>query len=67
MSALGDYSEDEIEEGEKYLRSPMTGQWYRVTRWVDKGDGKFVAISKDEVDESEVPDSHLEENSGGDA
>ena len=42
---------DEIEEDEKILESPMTGNVYRVTKWVDKGDGKFVAIEKELVDD----------------
>jgi len=47
---------DEVETGERYAKSPMTGTWYRVTKWVDHGDGKIQARAKTEVAKSEVPD-----------
>ena len=41
----------DVETGEKYLESPLTGNTYRVTKWVDKGEGKFIAIEKELVDD----------------
>jgi len=39
----------------------MTGTYYRVTAWVDHGDGKIQAREKHEVDKDEVPQVWLEE------
>lgn len=44
-----------VKRGEMYAPSYQTGIWYRVTRWVDHGAGKYTAISKKEVDETCVP------------
>ena len=41
----------DVETGEKYLESPLTGNTYRVTKWVDQGEGKFIAIEKELVDD----------------
>jgi len=41
----------DVETGEKYLESPLTGNKYRVTKWVDQGDGKFIAIEKELVND----------------
>ena len=42
---------------EVYAKSPLTGQWYRVTEWHEAGPGgKIVSNSKEEVDREEVPD-----------
>lgn len=41
------HSPDDIETGEKILESPLTGNKYCVTKWVDKGDGQFIAIEKE--------------------
>jgi len=38
-----------------YAKSPVTGNWYRVTEWDSRGDGKIVSESKEKVDKSEVP------------
>lgn len=48
--ALG-WPEEDVESGEKHLRSPLTGKLYRVTKWIDKGDGEYIAIQKEEVDD----------------
>jgi len=45
------HSPSDIETGEKILESPLTGNTYRVTKWVDQGDGKFVAIEKELIDD----------------
>jgi len=44
-----------VHEGERYAKSPITGEWYRVTKWEDRGDGQIRALEKEPVDESEVP------------
>lgn len=44
-----------VDDTARYGKSPVTGQWYRVTEWEDVGDGKMVAKSKEPVDEDEVP------------
>lgn len=44
-----------VMRGERYAQSPLTGNWYRLTRWEDRGDGKFVAIAKQQCDETAVP------------
>lgn len=53
-------SEQEVRTGERYAKSPMTGNYYRVTKWVDKGDGKIQARQKFEVDRKDVPNEWLE-------
>lgn len=45
---------DDIKTGERIMRSPIDGTWYRVTKWRDKGDGKVQAIAKEELDEDEI-------------
>lgn len=53
---------NEIETGERYCRSPMTGHWYRVTRWVDLGEGRIKAINKELMPEDwEPPEGFAEE------
>lgn len=42
---------NETKTGERYMTSPLTGTTYRVTKWVDTGDGKAVALEKEEIDE----------------
>jgi hypothetical protein len=51
---------DDVEQGERYAKSPLTGNFYRVTAWVDRGDGKITAVTKEEVERTEVPDEWLE-------
>lgn len=43
-----------------YAKSPLTGHFYRVERWEDKGDGKIQAKEKTKVDREEVPDDWLQ-------
>jgi hypothetical protein len=50
--------DDTVESGERYAHSPVTDQWYRVTRWIDRGDGEILALDKEAVDE---PPHHDEE------
>jgi hypothetical protein len=44
------YPEELIEEGERIMESPITGEKYRVTKWVDKGEDKCIAIEKELLD-----------------
>jgi len=53
--SVSDRQQDSISHGERYARSDLTGNWYRVTAWEELGDGKIVAHEKEEVEESEVP------------
>ncbi len=39
-----------VETGEKIMQSPMTDTLYRVTRWVEKGDDRVVAIDKEPLE-----------------
>ncbi len=47
------HSPEDIETGEKILESPLTGNTYRVTKWVDQGDGKFISIEKELVEDEQ--------------
>lgn len=42
---------DEIETGERIMHSELTDTTYRVTKWVDKGDGNGVALEKEPIDD----------------
>lgn len=53
-------TEAEVESGEIYARSPLTGAYYRVEEWVRYDDGRIQSREKTEVDRSEVPDEWLE-------
>jgi len=46
------YHPDLVETGERIMESPVTDTTYRVTKWVDKGDGRVVALEKEAIDES---------------
>ncbi|NUB91180.1 hypothetical protein HT576_09120 [Haloterrigena sp. SYSU A121-1] len=48
-----------LSEDVRYGKSPLTGNWYRVTEWeeVDGHPERIIADEKVEVDESEVPES----------
>jgi len=52
---------DDTETGIRYAKSPTTGNYYRVTEWVDHGDGKITAREKHEVDRDEVPQVWLDQ------
>lgn len=47
----------DIEEGERYAKSPLTGNWYCVTKWEmqNEDDGQIVAHEKTPVAEEDVP------------
>lgn len=47
------YPEEEIETGERIACSELTGRRYRVTKWVDLGDGKIVSLHKELIDDGE--------------
>ena len=42
-----------IETGERLMDNPATDMTYRVTRWIDAGDGNVIALSKQEVEDGE--------------
>jgi len=47
-----------VHTGERYAKSPMTGTYYRVTKWEQREgaeDGHIVALEKEEVDRAKVP------------
>lgn len=50
LRAHGHYVKD-IEYGERIIESPLTDAKYRVTRWVEKGDGKIDALKKEKIDD----------------
>lgn len=43
-----------IETGERIMESPTTENVYRVTRWIDVGDGQVVALAKEEINPEEA-------------
>jgi len=53
---------EDIETGERISRSPMTGTWYKVTKWVDLGDGKLKALEKEELPDDFVPEEVLSDS-----
>lgn len=46
-----------IRTGEQLMQSPMTETTYRVTRWIDAGDGNVIALSKEEVEAPETEEA----------
>lgn len=50
----------EDQEG-RFMKSAITDQWYRVTKWedVDGKPGRHIAKEKEPVDEEDVPDRIL--------
>lgn len=44
------YCDSCLSTGEKIMESPVTGTTYRVTKWIDKGEGRCVAVQKEEID-----------------
>jgi len=61
-AACGRFAEDP-----RYAKSPLTGSWYRVSEWEDRGGGKILAKSKEEVSRDEVPQEWIERIESGDA
>lgn len=47
------YHPDLVETGERIMESPVTDTTYCVTKWVDKGDGRVVALEKEPIDEGD--------------
>jgi len=48
------FCDDCLQTGEIITQSELTDCWYRVTKWIDKGDGKILSLVKEEIDEDEV-------------
>lgn len=40
-----------VVKGDRVMESPATGEKYRVTKWVDLGDGKVTALEKEPIEE----------------
>jgi hypothetical protein len=49
-----------IQQGERYAKSPMTGNYYRVTKWERITDERIKSLEKEIVDRDEVPQEWLE-------
>lgn len=47
----------EIETGERYAESELTGNTYLVTKWAEKGDGRMVSLRKAPVEGPAGPNS----------
>ncbi len=47
-----------IKTGERYAKSP--NNYYRVTRWVEHGDGLITATEKEPVKREDVPEEWLD-------
>lgn len=43
----------QVVEGERLMESPITGDVYRVTRWIEAGDGRAIALEKEPVEEAD--------------
>lgn len=56
-----DYPDGDIQTGEKILESPITGNLYRVTKWVERGEGKFIALEKSTVIDTTEKNQNSEE------
>lgn len=54
---MSEANTDDVQTGERIMRSPTTGIWYRVTKWRDLGDGKVQAIVKEKLDPDEVEEA----------
>lgn len=52
LSEVADFLEQVacIKTGEQIMESPVTETKYRVTRWIDAGDGQVIALAKEEID-----------------
>lgn len=48
---LQGFPEEDVETGEIIATSQTTGNRYRVTKWVDHGDGKITALHKELIEE----------------
>lgn len=44
------YCPYEIETGERITESPLTGETYRVTRWVEPQEDRIIALQKEPVE-----------------
>lgn len=56
LSEVVEFIEDVacIETGERIMESPITEKKYRVTRWIDAGEGQVVALAKEELEGAEA-------------
>lgn len=51
---MTDQSTEEVVRGERVARSPISGCFYLVTKWIDHGDGNITALQKEEITDAEV-------------
>jgi hypothetical protein len=49
-----DQGTEEVQQGERVARSPISGCFYLVTKWIDHGDGNITALQKEEISDAEV-------------
>lgn len=52
----------EIETGEIGMYSRLTDTYYRVTKWVEQGNGKFIALEKEPNSQSQQTGTNRSEN-----
>jgi len=43
-----------VETGEKIVSSPATGATYKATQWIERDDGRVLALEKQEVETAEL-------------
>lgn len=51
----------EVETGEKAVYSQFTDTWYVAYKWLDKGDGRLVTLSKKEISEERAQEMKANE------
>lgn len=51
MTDVEGFPEEKVQTGKRLFVSPITGEPYIVTKWVQKGPGRFAAIEKEPVED----------------
>jgi hypothetical protein len=59
-----DVDEDQIETGERILKSPITDELYRVTKWVELDEGQYLAIDKERYEPESLQEDELVTDGG---
>lgn len=52
---------ENVQRGERYAKSELTGNYYRVHAWVEHEGDKITALDKERVERNNVPKEWLEE------